>query len=134
MPLPKEHSYTIEDIYALPEGERAELIDGQLYNMAPPSYMHQRLVMELSGTIREHTIMVTVRFFLHRLPCGSTLMTRLMSNLIYLFCVIRLKYQKEALKVHRILLLKSFHPAHKSVTTALSFSNTAMPVYVNTGS
>ncbi len=54
MPLPKEHSYTIEDIYALPEGERAELIDGQLYNMAPPSYMHQRLVMELSGTIREH--------------------------------------------------------------------------------
>ena len=29
MPLPKEHSYTIEDIYALPEGERAELIDGQ---------------------------------------------------------------------------------------------------------
>ena len=54
MPLPKEHSYTIEDIYALPEGERAELIDGQIYNMAPPSYMHQRLVMELSGTIHEY--------------------------------------------------------------------------------
>lgn len=28
MPLPKEHTYTIKDIYALPEGERAELIDG----------------------------------------------------------------------------------------------------------
>lgn len=28
MPLPKEHTYTIKDIYVLPEGERAELIDG----------------------------------------------------------------------------------------------------------
>ena len=28
MPLPKEEIYTIDDIYALPEGERAELIDG----------------------------------------------------------------------------------------------------------
>ncbi len=26
MPLLKEENYTIEDIYALPEGERAELI------------------------------------------------------------------------------------------------------------
>ena len=37
MPLLKENTYTIEDIYALPEGERAELIDGQIYYMAPPS-------------------------------------------------------------------------------------------------
>ena len=28
MPLLKEETYTIDDIYALPEGERAELIDG----------------------------------------------------------------------------------------------------------
>ena len=35
MPLLKEENYTIEDIYALPEGERAELIDGQIYYMAP---------------------------------------------------------------------------------------------------
>ena len=27
--------YTIEDIYNLPEGQRAELIDGQFYNMDP---------------------------------------------------------------------------------------------------
>ena len=27
MPLPKERIYTIDDIYALPDGERAELID-----------------------------------------------------------------------------------------------------------
>ena len=41
MPLPKSNTYTIDDIYALPEGQRAELIDGQIYDMAPPSPMHQ---------------------------------------------------------------------------------------------
>ena len=35
MPLPKQIIYTIEDIYSLPDGERAELIDGQIYYMAP---------------------------------------------------------------------------------------------------
>ena len=39
-----EKAYTMEDIYALPEGERAELIDGQIYDMAPPSRLHQRLL------------------------------------------------------------------------------------------
>ena len=29
--LRKEESYTINDIYALPDGERAELIDGKIY-------------------------------------------------------------------------------------------------------
>ena len=43
MALPKEDIYTIEDIYALPDGERAELIDGQIYYMAPPSRKHQKL-------------------------------------------------------------------------------------------
>lgn len=30
MPLLRERVYMIEDIYALPEGERAELIDGHI--------------------------------------------------------------------------------------------------------
>ena len=51
MPLPKSNTYTINDIYALPEGQRAELIDGQIYDMAPPSPMHQKLVYQLSRTI-----------------------------------------------------------------------------------
>lgn len=42
--LRKEKFYTVEDIYALQEGERAELIDGKIYYMAPPSTRHQRLV------------------------------------------------------------------------------------------
>lgn len=42
--LRKEDIYTIEDIYALPDGKRAELIDGKIYYMAPPSTKHQRLL------------------------------------------------------------------------------------------
>lgn len=40
----KLESYTIEDIYALPAGRRAELIDGELYMMASPGRVHQELV------------------------------------------------------------------------------------------
>lgn len=47
MPLPQERIYTIEDIYALPEGKRAELIDGQMYMMAPPNRRHQEILSEL---------------------------------------------------------------------------------------
>ena len=35
MAIPQEKTYTLEDLYALPDGERAELIDGQIYDMAP---------------------------------------------------------------------------------------------------
>ena len=46
--------YTLEDIYALPEGQRAELIDGQIFYMAPPSRKHQRLTIELSTLINNY--------------------------------------------------------------------------------
>ena len=42
MPLPKANIYTTKDIYVLPEGQRAELIDGQIYDIAPPNRMHQK--------------------------------------------------------------------------------------------
>lgn len=51
--LRKEGIYTIEDIYALPEGERAELIDGKIYYMAPPNTRHQRLVSDLHYQIKD---------------------------------------------------------------------------------
>ncbi|MCR5789683.1 MAG: Uma2 family endonuclease [Lachnospiraceae bacterium] len=38
-----ERKYTIEDIYALPENVRAELINGKLYYMAAPTRTHQKL-------------------------------------------------------------------------------------------
>lgn len=54
MALPHEKTYTIEDIYNLPEGTRAELIDGQIYYMAPPSGTHQKISMFLSKIIANY--------------------------------------------------------------------------------
>lgn len=51
MALPQEKIYTIEDIYALPEGQRAELIDGRIYNMAPPNTIHQKISWKLHQAI-----------------------------------------------------------------------------------
>ena len=39
--------YTIDDIYALPDGVRAELIDGQIYYMATPTRTHQKIAGEM---------------------------------------------------------------------------------------
>ena len=54
MPLPREQVYTTDDIYALPDGERAELIDGQIYMMGTPSRIHQKLVGQLSRIIESN--------------------------------------------------------------------------------
>lgn len=54
MPQPKSETYTINDIYALPEGQRAELIDGRIYDMAPPSRIHQELVSQFTKIIGQH--------------------------------------------------------------------------------
>ena len=40
----QEKFHTIDDIYNLPEGSRAELIDGQIYDMAPPCRRHQDIL------------------------------------------------------------------------------------------
>ena len=52
--LAQEKIYTINDIYALPDGERAELIDGQIYMMAPPSRKHQTIARELFSSINSY--------------------------------------------------------------------------------
>ena len=49
--LKREEIYTVDDIYSLPEGERAELIDGQIYFMAPPTTNHQRILNYLNTEI-----------------------------------------------------------------------------------
>ena len=54
MPQSQERIYTIEDIYALPNGTRAELIDGQIYYMAPPSRKHQKILLSLSRVISDY--------------------------------------------------------------------------------
>ena len=52
--IPEEKLHTIEEIENLPEGTRAELIDGDIYYMAAPSVIHQRIVMQLSAAIAYH--------------------------------------------------------------------------------
>ena len=55
MPLPLQNKeYTIDDIYALPDGQRAELIDGQMYMMAPPSRRHQQILLSLGRKIADY--------------------------------------------------------------------------------
>lgn len=54
MALPQEQGYTIEDIYALPEGTRAELIDGKIYYMVPPNTKHQRISGFLHSKIYQY--------------------------------------------------------------------------------
>lgn len=50
----EQGKHTIDEIYALPDGERAEIIDGHIYMMAPPSRKHQKIQMELSAEIRNY--------------------------------------------------------------------------------
>ena len=52
--LAQEKRYTIDDIYALPDGKRAELIDGQIYMMAPPNRKHQTIARELFSSINSY--------------------------------------------------------------------------------
>ena len=53
MPLPKP-TFTAEDYWTLPEGARAELIDGQLWDLASPSRAHQEIVSELHVRLKNH--------------------------------------------------------------------------------
>lgn len=54
MALPQQKLYTIDDIYELPDGDRAELIDGQIYMMAPPTRKHQDIVGTLYRKIANY--------------------------------------------------------------------------------
>ncbi len=52
--VPQAKTYTLKDIYALEGGQRAELIDGQLYMMSPPRTIHQRLILKLCQAIANY--------------------------------------------------------------------------------
>ena len=54
MALTERKSCTIDDIYALPEGQRAELVDGDMYMMAPPSRLHQQVAGEIYRQIANY--------------------------------------------------------------------------------
>ncbi len=43
----KQGEYTVKDYYALPDDKRVELIDGVLYDMDAPTFVHQRIGGEI---------------------------------------------------------------------------------------
>ena len=46
--------YTVDDLYALPEDRRVELIDGQFYDLASPRISHQRIISRLLKRILDY--------------------------------------------------------------------------------
>ena len=50
----EDKRYTIEDIMKLPEGQRAELINGRWYDMSAPTRLHQDIVMNISSALHEY--------------------------------------------------------------------------------
>ena len=54
MAIPQKVLYTVDDIYALPDGQRAELIDGQIYMMSPPNTLHQKISWKLHQEIANY--------------------------------------------------------------------------------
>ncbi len=52
--IPQEKIYTAADFEALPEGQRAELVDGDLYLLAAPSRLHQDIVGAVFVEIYTH--------------------------------------------------------------------------------
>ena len=54
VPKKRPGEYTLEDYYALPDDQRAELIDGVLYDMATPTVTHQMIISHLHSCIYNH--------------------------------------------------------------------------------
>lgn len=52
--LHQKDIYTVDDICNLPDGERAELIDGKIYFMSAPGLMHQRILGYLYRKIADY--------------------------------------------------------------------------------
>lgn len=49
----KQGEYTLEDYYALPKERRVELIDGVIYDMSAPSFVHQHILGDVYTAIRQ---------------------------------------------------------------------------------
>lgn len=50
----KQGEYTLEDYYALPDDRRVELIDGVIYDMSAPAFVHQHILGNMYIAINDH--------------------------------------------------------------------------------
>ena len=66
--LAHEKFYTIDDIYNLKDGERAELVDGHIYYMSPPDTKHQRILNFINTDIIKYTPPPLPSFYLQMIP------------------------------------------------------------------
>ncbi|MEQ6359427.1 Uma2 family endonuclease [Thermoanaerobacter thermohydrosulfuricus] len=76
MPLPKrEEVYTYEDYLNWPEEQRIELINGQIYLLAPPSRIHQKILLNIADQfynyLKDKNCEVYVAPFSVRFPVGN---------------------------------------------------------------
>ncbi|MBE5883802.1 MAG: helix-turn-helix domain-containing protein [Lachnospiraceae bacterium] len=53
-PNRKQGEYTLQDYYALPDERRVELIDGVIYDMCAPTFVHQHILGEAYTAIRQY--------------------------------------------------------------------------------
>lgn len=54
VPQKEQGTYTVKDYLALPDDIRAELIDGDIYEMAPPTFIHQKIAGEVYRQIANY--------------------------------------------------------------------------------
>lgn len=50
----KQGEYTLEDYYTLPDDRRVELIDGVIYDMYAPTFVHQEILGEMYSAIKDY--------------------------------------------------------------------------------
>lgn len=54
MTIDGRRNHTVDEILALPDGERAELLDGELFMMATPTTTHQIVLIRLAMMIQNY--------------------------------------------------------------------------------
>jgi len=85
--LAARRDFTVEDIENLPDGVRAELIDGQIFYFASPRTIHQRLQAELGfglyNYIRNHNMTGEVFFFPMPIMFGDKYNNYLLPDIIF---------------------------------------------------
>lgn len=108
MPQLKTDIYTTDYIYSLPDGQHAELIDGVIYDMAPPNRIHQEVSGELYRAISNYIHSNNGSYKVYAAPFAVFLNADDKNTLNQTFplSAIKTNLQIKAVMVSRALLLK----------------------------